>query len=124
VNLELSSRIYAVVRLAPDAPLPGWALAGEFVSLTRTRDELSVVCEERLVPAPFDREGSWRVLKVGGPLGSSLVGVLASIVSPLASAGVSIFAISTFDTDYVLVKDGGLVTALEALRSAGHSVAS
>jgi hypothetical protein len=111
-----------VVRLAADAPLPGWALAGEFVSLTRTRDELSVVCEERLVPAPLNREGAWRALKVEGPLDFAMVGVLASIASPLASAGVSIFTISTFDTDYVLVKDDRLATALEALRSAGHVV--
>ncbi len=122
MNLELLSRTYAVVRLAPDAPLPGWALAGEFVSLTRTRDELSVVCEERLVPAPLNREGGWRALKVEGPLDFAQVGVLASIASPLASAGVSIFTISTFDTDYVLVKDDRLVKALEALRSAGHMV--
>ena len=122
MNLELLSRTYAVVRLAPDAPLPGWALAGDFVSLTRTRGELSVVCEERLVPAPFDREGGWRALKVEGPLDFALVGVLVSIASPLASAGVSMFAISTFDTDYLLVKATDLARTIEALGQKGHLV--
>ncbi len=116
MDLELLPDTYAVVRLAANSPLPGWALSGEFVSLTRTRDELSVVCAERLVPSPLDREGGWRAMKVPGPLDFALVGVLASISSALAAASVSIFVISTFDTDYVLVKDDKVATAIEALR--------
>ena len=122
-ELRLLAGGYAVCGLAADAAIPEWAVGGSFVSLTRTRDELSVVCAEDLVPAGTKCEGGWRVFQVAGPLEFSLTGVLAAIAAPLANAGVSIFAISTFDTDYVLVKEENLVKAVEALRGAGHRVA-
>jgi hypothetical protein len=113
----------AICRLAPDAPVPAWANGpSPFVTLSRTEEELSITIVQSSVPAELRCERDYRALKVRGPLPLNLVGVLASIASPLAEAGLSIFAISTFDTDYVLVKAGDLDPAVEALRKAGHSV--
>jgi hypothetical protein len=108
---------YSVCRLAPDASLPE-----HFFSATRTPDELSVVCDEVHAPENAKCEAGWRLMQVAGPLEFSLTGVLAAIAAPLAKAGVSIFALSTFDTDYVLVKEDDLAKAIEALRGAGHGV--
>jgi hypothetical protein len=112
---------YAVCRLPAEASFPAWA-AGEFVSVTRTDAELSVVCREDAPPAGVRCERGWRRLRVAGALDFSLVGVLAALVVPLAEARASVFAISTFDTDYVLVRQGDLARATEALRAAGHSI--
>ncbi len=99
--------------------MPGWA-AGELCSITRTAEELSVVCPEEAVPEAVRRQGGWRCLEVRGPLAFELTGVLASLASPLAEAGVPIFALSTFDTDYLLVPGDQLETAFGALGAAGH----
>jgi hypothetical protein len=114
----------AVCRMPPNNPLPVWAAETRLLSLTRTEDELSLVCEEALVPAGVQREPGWRALKVTGPLDFSLTGVLSSLLAPLAQAGVSIFAISTYDTDYLLVKEANLNEAVAALRGAGHQVSA
>jgi uncharacterized protein len=95
---------------------------GVFFSITRTADELSVVCAERDAPKDAKVEGGWRAMKVEGTLDFSLTGVLASISAPLADAGVSIFVVSTYETDYVLVKEASLMKAVPALEAAGHSV--
>lgn len=113
----------AVCRLEPDVAPPEWAMGGALWSLTRTGDELSVVCEEGLAPEGVRREAGWRALMVAGPLEFTLTGVLSAIAAPLAAAGVSIFAVSTFDTDYVLVKEERLADAVAALRAAGLTVA-
>lgn len=112
----------AVCRLAPDVPLPDWASVAALWSVTRTSDELSVVCAADAVPSGVRAEGPWRALKVAGPLDFALVGILSALAAPLAAAGVSIFAISTYDTDYVLVRDTAVGEALAALRAAGHRV--
>ena len=112
---------YAVCRLAPDAPVPAWA-SGDFCASTRTPDELSIVCAQYLVPEGVRREPGWRILQVEGPLEFSATSILSSIAGPLADAGVSIFAISSFDTDYVLVKEEVLEKAIQALGVAGHRV--
>ena len=121
-ELRLLPGRYAVCRLAGDAAVPAWAAGGDFSSVTRTPGELSVVCADADAPGGLKCERGWRILQVAGPLDFSLTGVLAAIAAPLASAGVSIFAISTFDTDYVLVKEENLAKAAAALRSAGHRV--
>jgi len=121
-DLRLLRHRFAVCRLAADADAPAWAAGGIFSSITRTPGELSVVCAEGLAPEGTRCEGGWRIFEVAGPLDFSLTGVLAAIAAPLAHAGVSIFAISTFDTDYVMVKDENLAKAGEALRAAGHGV--
>lgn len=111
-----------MVRLAPDASLPSWATAGGFFSVTRTADELSVICLANQVPSGLAAEAGWRALKVHGPFALSEIGVLAALAAPLAQAKVSLFAISTFDTDYLLVSDKKLDAAITALRAAGHAV--
>jgi uncharacterized protein len=121
VRLRILPGDYVVCRLDADAPWPDWA-AGEFVALSRTPDELSVVCEGRSVPAGVRREDGWRCLAAAGPLDFALVGVVAGMVGPLATAGISVFVVSTYDTDYLLVKAARLEAALEALRQAGHVV--
>lgn len=98
-------------------------MRGDLYAITRTRDELSIVCPQADVPPSTFSEPEWRALKVAGPLDFSLTGVLASLAAPLADAGISIFALSTFDTDYLLVKSDVLALAVEVLRRAGHSVA-
>jgi hypothetical protein len=113
---------FAVCRLGADAPVPAWTTAGEFCSITRTRGELSVVCAEECVPEGVKCERGWRCLRVAETIEFSVLGVLASLAVPLAEAGVSIFVLSTFDTDYLLIKAENLPRALEALRGAGHAV--
>jgi hypothetical protein len=115
---------FAVCRLDPGAGLPAWALeAGEgFLAVSRTPEETSVVCPEALVPPGTTHEGGWRAIKVEGPLDFALTGVLVSVAAPLAEAEVPIFAVSTYDTDYVLVRKGRLEDAVEALVHARHEV--
>ncbi len=109
----------AVCRLPAEAPLPAWAGGGALLSLTRTADELSVVCEDDTVPAGIVCERGWRVFKVEGPLDFALTGILARLAAPLAEAGISIFALSTYDTDYLLVRATMLAQASDVLRQAG-----
>lgn len=115
---------YVVLRLAADAPVPVALLAPTdgFVSLTRTGDELSVVCQVSAA-VPADRsEPGWRLLTVRGPFEFTLTGIMSALASALAGAGVSLFALSTYDTDHLLVKDADLDRAIRALREAGHEV--
>lgn len=115
---------YAIVRLHPGAELPDWVDQGPFRSVTRTDNEVSVVCRDRDVPAGESAEPGWRVLEVLGPLDFSLSGVVASLVDPLVKVQIPIFVISTFETDYVLVRTADLDDAVEALELAGHEVAT
>lgn len=112
---------WAIVRLPAEAPVPGWALThSRFSSITRTTEEVSIVCVESAVPEGVHSEPGWSVLKLIGPFPFQLVGVLASIVSPLAAAEISVFAISTFDTDYILVKSSRAAEAIDVLTRHGH----
>jgi hypothetical protein len=113
---------YAVCRLDAGAALPAWAAGGPLVSVTRTADELSVVCPQQAVPEGVRCERGWRGLRVAGPLDFSLVGVLAALLDPLAAAGVGVFVLATFDTDYLLVKEKDWPRAVLALRRAGYEV--
>ena len=110
----------AVCRLASDTPLPDWSMAGPLTSVTRTADELSIVCLDQAIPEGVIAERGWRCLKVQGPLDFALTGILADLAGTLAAAGISLFAVSTFDTDYLLVKQETLPTAISALEMAGH----
>ncbi|MBE3575858.1 MAG: ACT domain-containing protein [Firmicutes bacterium] len=114
--------IFAVCRLHKDAGVPNWALQGRWWSVARTPDELSVVCPLRQVPKGVPCEPGRRCLQVAGPLDFTLTGVLAALATPLAEAGVSLFAVSTYDTDYILVKAADLQRATRALIQAGHAV--
>ena len=112
----------AVCRFNQDTPIPAWALSGTVFTITRTADELSVVCQQNLVPDGVRCERGWRCLRVAGTMDFSMIGVVASLSTPLAAAGVGIFVISTFDTDYLLVKNDDFSRAVAALRAAGHAV--
>ena len=122
LSLTLLRPTLAVTRLPAGEGLPWWAAGSSFLSLTRTGEETSVVCEARLVPGDARCEGGFRALRVDGTLAFQETGILASLVAPLATAGVPIFTVSTFDTDYILVAESRLGEAVEALRKAGHSV--
>ncbi len=122
LTLSLLPQEFGICRLDSEEETPDWAAEGPFLSITRTADELSIVCPARAIPDDVTASRGWRCLKVRGPLDFSLTGVLLSLARPLAEAGVSIFAISTYDTDYVLVPDRDLTQALTALRRAGHVV--
>jgi hypothetical protein len=121
-HLTVLNGSFAIVRLPPDSPLPPWATDGDFFSATRTSDELSIVCAAGRVPGGVVLEGGWRVLQVNGVFALSEVGVLAALSASLAAAEVSLFVISTFDTDYLLVNEKQLAGAVAALQSAGHRV--
>lgn len=112
----------AVCRLQPGIPVPESVMAGGLSAVIHTQDETTIVCPEGCVPDGALAVGGWLALKVKGPLDFSITGVLASLTIPLARAGVSIFAISTYDTDYVLVKEEALDMTLRALRSVGHTI--
>ena len=124
--IELLGESLSVCRLAADAPLPRWVPgASSFCSVTRTADELSLICATATLQPhqPFAaREDGWRALRLVGPFALSEVGILLKVAVPLAAAGVSILALATYDTDYVLVRETQLARAVAELRAAGHSV--
>ena len=122
ITIEITQGIYGVCRLSKEQAIPKWAIDSPFFSITKTLDELSIVCPQNNIPSDIKCERDWKVLKVLGPLDFSLIGILASISGALAKKGVSIFAISTFDTDYILVKESSLANAIEALRQEGYSI--
>jgi uncharacterized protein len=113
---------HAIVRLAADAPVPEWATKGDFTSVTRTADELSIVCPAENLPASVNSPQRWICLKLDGPFPFSQTGVLLSFIEPLSDNGVPIFAISTYDTDYVLVQEEYAGVTLQALDNAGHEL--
>lgn len=121
-ELTLLIERFAISRLAADAPIPDWATRGSFFSVTRTGDELSVVCELSQVPVGAQSQPGWRVFKVHGPFVLSEIGVLSALAAPLAEAKISLFAVSTFDTDYLLVATETLSAAIAALGRAGHTI--
>ena len=122
LTLRITSESLAVCRLPAEAEVPGWASRGPFVSVTRTPDELSIVCPETSVPEEIEMEAGWRALQVEGPLDFSLTGVVASLAVPLAEAKIPIFVVSTFETDWLLAKAERLEAAVAVLRGAGHGV--
>ncbi len=122
LELSLQPERFAISRLAADSPIPDWATQGPFFSVTRTGDELSIVTELSRVPVDVQSQSGWRVLKVHGPFILSEVGVLVALATPLAEAKISLFAVSTFDTDYLLVASETLPAAIAALERAGHTI--
>jgi hypothetical protein len=113
---------YAIVRLAPESPVPDWATKGEFTSITRTADELSIVCPTANLSPDVHSPPRWLCLKLEGPFAFSQTGILLSFIGPLSTIGIPIFAISTFDTDYVLVQEEFAEATFDALQKAGHEL--
>jgi hypothetical protein len=122
LTLRALAETYAICRLPSDATVPSWATASPFFAITHTPNELCLVCLANRVPPSVQSDPGWRCLQVVGTFKLCQVGVLASLAGPLAGAAVSIFAISTFDTDYLLVKDRQLTQAVDALREYGHRI--
>ena len=122
LTLTLQPLSLAVCRLAAEEPLPGWATRGPFFSITRTPEELSVVCADADVPEGVKRDGPWACFKVKGPLDFGLTGILASLTAPLARDGIPVFALSTYDTDYLLVREDKRDAAVVSLLAAGFDL--
>jgi hypothetical protein len=123
--IDVRPGVYAVAKLDPGAVVPPGLLApgsAGFVSVTRTPEEVSVICPESETPAGAEVEAGWRLLTVRGPLALTLTGVIAALANELAAAGITLFTLSTFDTDHVLVKVADLERAAGTLRAAGHEV--
>ena len=111
---------FTICRLSPDEPIPTFFFHSPFFSITRTSDELSIVLYEKMMPSDWKTETGWRCLKVIGPLDLDLSGSVASLAMPLSEAGISVFVISTYDTDYLLVRENNLEKATKILRKSGH----
>ena len=122
LTLQLIPGEFAVCRLPAAAPVPDWAGSVVFSSVTRTADELSIMCPADQVPADTKHESGWRLLKLQGPFAFTETGILAAVLAPLAAAKIGILATATFDTDYLFVKDRQLDEARHALEAAGHTV--
>ena len=122
MKFTLLDGLIAVARLDADADVPPWAHRGAFTTITRTPHELSIVCDEGGVPDDVPAERGWRCLGIDGQIPFETTGVAASFTSALAARGISVFVVSTFDTDYVLVKASKVDAAIEALRDAGYDV--
>jgi hypothetical protein len=124
LKLSLLQETCAICRLAPGSPIPSWVQSGDYWSITRTPEELSVVVPEAQVPQGVMASRGWRALRFAGPLPLDQTGILSSVTSPLAAAHISVFVIATFDTDYVLIPEAQQRDAFVALERAGHSVIS
>ena len=122
LDLKVLPGLLAVCRLPAGSPLPEWLAGDSLTSVTQTADETSIVCDASVVPSGVVVDSGWRAIEVSGPLDFGLTGVLLSLAQPLADAGISIFAVSTYDTDYVLVKESALPDAIAALSAAGHRI--
>jgi len=122
LSLHVLPQLFAVCRLEPAASIPAWPPSCGLWSVTRTEDELSVVLPADQAPATWRAERDWRCLKVQGPLDFGLTGILAALSVPLAGAGISIFALSTYDTDYLLVRAADLNKAKSVLMACGHTI--
>ena len=123
LTLTVLPEKYAVCRLDPNGHIPHWALLGDdFISMTRTRDELSIACLQENVPQEIKAERGWRCVKVAGCFDFSLAGVHVSLAIPLAEANISILAIATYETDHLLIQEKDLERAVRVLEKAGHHV--
>ena len=122
LRLERLRGRFAVCRLDPGARVADDVLRGELAGVTRTSDETSVVCCMSRAPRGAQVEGPFCAMRVAGTLDFSLTGILASLAGPLAEAGISIFALSTFDTDYLLVREEAIDAAVETLAARGHQI--
>lgn len=121
-KLTLHTGRFAVCKLAAEAPLPAWVHQSSWLSITRSAEELSIICKQEYVPADVIAERDFRLLKLEGPLPFTAVGILADLARALANAEVPILAVSTYDTDYLLVRETHLKRATTALKAAGYTV--
>jgi len=122
LTLKVLDGEYTIHRFSPEKSLPTEALGSSFLSITKTEEELSIVCDASIVLDAEVSESGWSCIKVLGPLDFALTGILAKLSGVLAEVQISIFAISTYDTDYILVKSEKLESALKALSKQGYTI--
>jgi hypothetical protein len=122
LTLSLLPDEYAVFKLEPGRDIPEWITHNAFWSVTKTQNELSIVCPQDQVPEDVKAESGWRILEVEGPLDFSMTGVLSYLTKPLADSQTSVFVLSTYLTDYLLIKSKDIKTVIEVLRAQGHKI--
>lgn len=122
IHLELLPQRFAIAKLDAQSAVPDWAQSGGFSSVTRAESELSIVSEEALVPDNVTAERNYRCFRVAGPLDFSEIGILHSLTAPLAEAAISIFAVSTYETDYLFLPGDRMEDALSTLERCGHTI--
>lgn len=120
ITLERAPHDYAVSRLDAAAPIPAWADGAGFVTISRSQNELSIVCEAARVPAGTVSEGGWTCLRFVGPFAFGATGIVLSVVRPLSLGGLGVFVVSTYDGDHILIKSGDMPAAVQLLQHAGH----
>ena len=124
VKLQDLNGTYGVARLSFSAPIPAWAGGGGFVSISRTDDELSIVCLQDRIPQEVQTDGGWSCFKFQGPFAFDETGVVLSVIEPLSTNGIGIFVVSTFDGNHLLVKSSDLEQARNLLLNAGHTLSA
>jgi uncharacterized protein len=112
----------SIVRVDPRSEVPDWASRGVFSASIRTIEELTIICDQAAVPVGVMAEHDWVALEVEGPLAFTMTGVLSKMLGPLAEEGIAVFVVSTFSTDYILVKSDAVMSALDVLRHAGYRI--
>jgi hypothetical protein len=122
LNLSLLDEEYGICSLPAAASIPDWSLKQSLISITRTDEELTIVCRQDLIPPEFKSDLNWRCFKIDGAFDLNQTGVISSISSPLADAGISIYVISTYSTDYFLVKEKKLDQTISVLSDSGHNI--
>ncbi|WP_322999226.1 ACT domain-containing protein [Castellaniella sp.] len=122
IRLQLLEGAYAVSRLSPSSAIPAWADGPGFVSISRGREELSIVCRQERVPEGITTQGGWTALCFAGPFAFDEIGIVLSVVQPLSERGIGVFVVSTYDTDYMLLKSADMARATEVLIDAGHTL--
>jgi hypothetical protein len=122
LQLSLLKDKYGICTLPNTAPIPGWAAAQSLASITRTEKELTIVCRREIIPSQYQSDLNWRCFKIDGSFDLNQVGVISSISSPLAEAGISIYVISTYDTDYFFIQEHNLEQTISVLSGSGHSI--
>lgn len=122
MRLVVLEKTYAIASLVPDETVPEWASDGEFTSVTSTGDEVSIVAPQDRVPSDVIADREWCCLKLEGPLDLAMTGGLAAVLAPLADAGISVFPLATYQTDYVFIKEKSLRDAVQVLRAEGHHI--
>ena len=122
LNFSVFPGLYGVCRLEVNAVIPNWIETDDFYAITRTAEELSIICSQHCIPETILCERDWKVLKIEGQLDFALIGILAEVTAILAKKKISVFAVSTYNTDYILVKTNVLGNAINALEESGHYV--
>ena len=122
LTLSLLPGEYAVCKLEPERDIPEWITYNTFWSVTKTQDEMSIVCPQNQVPKDVKAESEWRILEVEGPLDFSMTGVVNCLTKPLTDSKISVFILSTYLTDYLLIRSKDIKTAIEVLRAQGHKI--